>query len=113
MNPDFWHRAHEVVRDILLPLMPSFAGALVSLQFVGKGLSMVHKVSSVCVGVTCAVYVAPVLIQWCGIDQKELHASLQFLIGLFALAIGREIFRELENGLIQKIRARLLGGTER
>lgn len=112
MNPDLWQTAYAALKDMLLPLMPSFAGAVVSLQFVGKGLSMVHKVSSVCVGVTCAVYVAPVLIQWCGIDHKELHASLQFLIGLFALAIGREIFREIESGLIQKIRARLLGGSD-
>lgn len=109
MNIDALQMLFAALRDILLPLIPSLAGSLVSLQFVGRGLSVYHKVSSVCVGVTCAVYVAPVVIQWFGVDRQELHASLQFLIGLFALAIGREIFRELENGLIQKIRARLLG----
>ena len=112
MDIDFWHRVFEALRDILLPLIPSFAGSLVSLQFVGRELSIYHKVSSVCGGVACAVYVAPMVIQWFGVDRKELHASLQFLIGLFALAIGREIFRELENGLIQKIRAKLLGETK-
>lgn len=113
MNPDFWQMACAALKDMLLPLLPSFAGSVVSLQFVGRGLSIGHKISSICAGVTCAVYVAPVLIQWCGAEQKELHASLQFLIGLFALAIGREIFREIESGLIQKIRARLLGGADR
>jgi hypothetical protein len=113
MSPDFWQMAYVALKDMLLPLLPSLAGSVVSLQFVGRGLSVYHKLSSICAGVTCAVYVAPVLIRWCGADEKELHASLQFLIGLFALAIGREIFREIENGLIQKIRARLLGGTER
>lgn len=93
-----------------MPLIPSLAGAVVSLQFVRKGLSIYHKISSVCVGVACAVYVAPVVISWFGIDGKELHASLQFLIGLFALAIGREVFREIENGLIQRIRDKFLGG---
>lgn len=112
MNTNFWHTAYEAVRDVLLPLIPSLAGAVVSLQFLGKGLSVYHKVSSVCVGVACAVYVAPVVISWFGIDGKELHASLQFLIGLFALAIGREIFREIENGLIQRIRDKFLGGDK-
>lgn len=112
MNLDSSQMLFAALRDILLPLIPSLAGSLVSLQFVGRGLSVYHKISSVCVGVTCAVYVAPMVIQWFGIDREELHASLQFLIGLFALAIGREIFRELENGLIQKIRARLLGESK-
>jgi len=44
------------------------------------------------------------------VQGKELHASLEFLIALFALAVGREIFREIENGLLQKIRDRFLGG---
>ena len=76
-------------------------------------MSFSHKISSVCVGTLCAVYVAPVVISWFGIDGKELHASLQFLIGLFALAIGREVFREIENGLIQRIRDKLLGGNDK
>jgi hypothetical protein len=87
-------------------------GAVVSLNFLGKGLSIYHKISSVLVGVACAVYVAPAVIAWCGVSGKDLHASLQFLIGLFALAIGREIFREIENGLITKIRNKFLGGDQ-
>lgn len=113
MNTSFWHTVWETVKDLLLPLIPSFFGSLVSLQFVGKDLSITHKISSVCVGTLCAVYVAPVVISWLGVDGSELHASLQFLIGLFALAIGREIFREIESGLIARIRDKLLGGKEK
>jgi hypothetical protein len=113
MNTNFWHTAYEAVRDVLLPLIPSLAGSIVSLQFVGRDLSFPHKISSICVGVACAVYVAPVVISWFGIDGKELHASLQFLIGLFALAIGREIFREIESGLIQRVRDKFLGGNDK
>ncbi len=112
MNTNFWNTVWETVKDLLLPLIPSLAGSVVSLQFVGRDLSVGHKISSVCVGVACAVYVAPVVITWFGVDGKDLHASLQFLIGLFALAIGREIFREIENGLIQRIRDKFLGGRE-
>lgn len=112
MNTDFWNTAYSAVKDVLLPLIPSMAGAIVSLNFLGKGLSMYHKVSSVAVGVACAVYVAPAVIAWFGVDGKDLHASLQFLIGLFALAIGREIFREIENGLVAKIRDKFLGGDK-
>lgn len=110
MNTDFWHAAYQAVKDALSPIVPALMGALVSLNFVGRGLSLCHKLSSVTVGVVCAVYVAPAVIAWFGIEEEKLHASLQFLIGLFALAIGREIFREIQNGLIAKIRDKLLGG---
>ena len=112
MHADFWNTAYNAVKDVLLPLIPSLMGAVVSLNFLGHGLSIYHKVSSVLVGVACAVYVAPAVIAWFGVDGKDLHASLQFLIGLFALAIGREIFREIEHGLITKIRDKFLGGDQ-
>ncbi len=81
-----------------------------SLQFLGRHLSWGHKLSSIGVGVVCAAYVSPVLVDWLGVQGKELHSSLEFLIALFALAIGREIFREIENGLLQKLRDRFIGG---
>jgi hypothetical protein len=112
MNTDFWNTAYNAVKDVLLPIVPSLMGSVVSLNFLGKGLSIYHKISSVVVGVACAVYVAPAVITWFGVDGKDMHASLQFLIGLFALAVGREIFREIENGLIAKIRDKFLGGDQ-
>ena len=112
MNTDYWHTAYHAVKETLSPIIPAFMGAIVSLNFVGRGLSLCHKLSSVTVGVICAVYVAPAVIAWFGIEGEKLYASLQFLIGLFALAIGREIFREIQNGLITKIRDKLLGGDQ-
>ena len=110
MNTNLWSAAVDAVKDVVLPIIPSLLGAVVSLQFLGRHLSWPHKISSVAVGVVCAAYVSPVLVDWLGVQGKELHASLEFLIALFALAVGREIFREIENGLLQKIRDRFLGG---
>ena len=110
MNTNLWSAAVDAVKDVVLPIIPSLLGAVVSLQFLGRHLSWGHKLSSIGVGVVCAAYVSPVLVDWLGVQGKELHSSLEFLIALFALAIGREIFREIENGLLQKIRDRFIGG---
>ncbi len=94
----------------LAQYLPSFIGAVISLQFLGKGLSIYHRISSVAVGVACAVYLAPALILWLGVSGTAMSESLEFLIGLFAVAIGREIFREIEGGLIHRVRDKFLGG---
>jgi hypothetical protein len=96
-----------------MPLIPATLGALVSLQFVGRDLSFRHQVSSVFVSVVCAVYLAPVLVSWASIEGEQLHQSVEFLIGLFAIAIGREVFREIEGGLVTRIRKRFLGGDDK
>jgi hypothetical protein len=98
------------IGSALLQYLPAFIGAVISLQFLGKGLSIYYRISSVAIGVACAVYLAPALIVWLGIESDALTESLEFLIGLFAVAIGREIFREIEGGLIQRIRDKFLGG---
>ena len=105
--------AAQIAHEIILPVVPSLAGALTSLQFLGNGLPLRHKIYSVLVGVICAAYIAPVVITWFGVRGAEMYASLQFLIALFALAIGREIFREIESGLIQRIRSIFLGGRDK
>lgn len=96
----------------LIPLLPAFAGSIVALQFLGRDLPLRHQLSSVLVGTLCAFYLAPAVIVWFEIEGKALHESLQFLIGLFAVAVGREIFREIEAGLIARLREKLLGGTK-
>ena len=92
MNTNFWSTAYEAVKEVVLPVIPSLLGAVVSLQFLGRGLSMAHKLSSVGVGVVCAAYVSPVLVDWLGVQGKELHASLEFLI---ARTVGRTPSDEL------------------
>ena len=115
MSPDNASLSTQLVSGFhitVLPLIPATLGAMVSLQFLGRDLSFRHQVSSVFVSVVCAVYIAPVLVSWAGIDGEKLHQSLEFLIGLFAIAIGREVFREIEGGLVARIRKRFLGGDE-
>jgi hypothetical protein len=98
---------------ITAQLLPAIAGALVSLKFVGPDLPLRHQLSSVAVGTVCAIYLAPAFISWFGLDGKALHESLHFLIGLFAVAVGREIFREIESGLVERIRDTFFSGGRR
>lgn len=96
----------------LQPLLPGLMGAAVSMNFVGAGLPLLHRFVSLAIGTTCASYLAPGLVAWFELRGAAVQSALQFLIGLFALAIVREVFRELNAGLVKKLRERFLGGGE-
>ena len=94
----------------LLPLLPGAMGAVVALKFLGEGLNWWQKLSSFLAGLVCAVYVAPVVIDWFDISGVRITAGIEFLVGLFSLAISREIFNEINNAdLITAIKRRYLG----
>lgn len=94
----------------LIDLLPAFAGATVALQFLGRDLPLRHQLSSVVVGTVCAIYLTPAFTIWLAIDGAAMHESLEFLVGLFSVAIGREIFREIESGLLEQLRNKFFGG---
>lgn len=94
----------------LHPLLPGLMGAAVSINFVGAGMPLLHRLISVGIGTTCASYLAPGMVAWFDLQGGAVHSALQFLVGLFALAIVREMFRELDAGLLSKLRERFLGG---
>lgn len=94
----------------LIDLLPAIAGATVALQFLGRDLPLKHQLSSVVVGTTCAIYLTPAFTILFSIDGTAMHESLEFLVGLFSVAVGREIFREIENGLLEQLRNRFFGG---
>lgn len=94
----------------LIELLPAIAGATVSLQFLGRDLPLKHQLSSVVVGTTCAIYLTPAFTIWFSIDGTAMHESLEFLVGLFSVAVGREIFREIESGLLEQLRNKFFGG---
>lgn len=96
-----WHWLH--------PLLPGLMGAAVSMNFVGAGLPLLHRFISLGIGTTCASYLAPGLTAWFDLQGAAVHSALQFLVGLFALAIVREVFRELDAGLVKRLRERFLG----
>lgn len=94
----------------VLPLLPGAMGAVVALKFLGDGLNWWQKLSSFSAGLLCAVYVAPVVIDWFDISGVRITAGIEFLVGLFSLAIVREIFNEINNAdIIDAIKRRYLG----
>jgi len=98
-----------LIRDALAYL-PGAAGAALSLQFLGQALTLLQKLTSFAVGFVCAVYLAPAAIELFGIQGDRVHAGIQFLTGLFALATCRELFVEINTAdLIGAIKRRFLG----
>lgn len=90
--------------------LPGAAGAALSLKFLGGELGFSQKLTSFAVGFTCAVYVVPAAIDLFGIQGERIHAGIQFLVGLFALATCRELFVEINNAdLIGSLKRRFLG----
>ena len=90
--------------------LPGAAGAALSLKFLGGALGIGQKLTSFAVGLTCAVYLAPAAIELCGIQGERVHAGIQFLVGLFALATCRELFVEINSAdLIGSLKRRFLG----
>jgi hypothetical protein len=94
----------------LIDLLPAIAGATVALQFLGRDLPLKHQLSSVAVGTLCAIYLTPAFTIWFSIEGTAMHESLEFLVGLFSVAVGREIFREIESGLLEQLRNKFFGG---
>jgi len=94
----------------LLPLLPGAVGSAIALKFLGEGLNWWQKLSSFAAGLACAVYIAPILIEWFAITGSRTHSGIEFLVGLFALATARELFKEInEADIIGALKRRFLG----
>ncbi|WP_235922753.1 holin [Rugamonas aquatica] len=90
--------------------MPGAAGAALSLKFLGGELGVGQKITSFAVGFVCACYLAPAAIDLFSIQGGRVHAGIQFLVGLFALATCRELFVEINSAdLIGSLKRRFLG----
>lgn len=91
--------------------LPGAAGAAVSLKFLGGELSRSQKLISFAAGFACAVYVAPAVIDMFSIEGARVHSGIEFLTGLFSMAICRELFTEINDAdIIGAIKRRYLGG---
>lgn len=97
----------------VVPLLPGAVGSAVALKFLGDGLNWWQKLSSFSAGLACAVYIAPVLIEWFAITGSRTHSGIEFLVGLFALAVAREVFKEInEADFIGALKRRYLGAKD-
>lgn len=99
------------VAKLAISYLPGAAGAAVSLKFLGGELSRSQKWLSFAAGFACAIYVAPALIDLCGIQGVRVHSGIEFLVGLFGLATARELFAEInEADFLGALKRRFLGG---
>lgn len=98
------------VLKYLLPLLPGAVGSAIALKFLGDGLNWWQKGSSFAVGLSCAIYVSPIVINWFALTGEQTHSGIEFLVGLFALATCREVFKEInEADIIGTLKRRFLG----
>lgn len=91
-------------------ILPGVIGASIALKFLGEDLSRWQKITSFLTGLACAVYVAPIIIELMTISSAKTQSGIEFLVGLFALAACRELFREInEADIIGTIKRRYFG----
>lgn len=99
------------VGAILWKLLPGAAGSLVALGFIGEGLTRKQKALSFLSGATVAYFVGPLVVSWFAIKDSGAQQAIGFLIGLFGLAVAKELFKEINSAdLIGAIKRRFLGG---
>jgi hypothetical protein len=93
--------------------LPGAAGAAVSLKFLGGELSRSQRLISFIAGFACAIYVAPAVIDLFNISGARVHSGIEFLVGLFGLAVCRELFTEINSAdIIGTIKRRYFGGAQ-
>jgi hypothetical protein len=93
--------------------LPGAVGAALSLKFLGADLTLWQKATSFAAGLACAGYVAPAAIEFWHIPGEHVPALLEFLVGLFALAVVRELFVEINSAdLIGTLKRRFLGSDK-
>ncbi|MGV7210508.1 holin [Oxalobacteraceae bacterium A2-2] len=93
--------------------LPGAMGAALALKFLGPALTVRQRITSFAAGLVCAAYLAPAVIEFFHIEGNRVHAGIQFLFGLFAMATARELFVEINNAdLIGALKRRFLGGGQ-
>ncbi|BBO59768.1 holin [Mycoavidus sp. B2-EB] len=78
-------------------LLPSAAGSACSLKCLEASLEKWQKLYTFLIGVSCAVFIAPALVEILAITAPKIEMCINFLVGLFALAVISEIFKEIQS----------------
>ncbi|EML1597816.1 holin [Burkholderia cenocepacia] len=96
---------------LLLKIVPGAVGSLIALRFIGDGLTGRQKAVSFVAGAAFSYFVGPLIVVWCSIADSGAQQAIGFLIGLFGLAITKELFKEINNAdFIGALKRRFLGG---
>ncbi|MBR7956149.1 holin [Burkholderia cenocepacia] len=96
---------------LLVKVVPGAVGSLIALRFIGDGLSARQKAVSFVSGAAVSYFIGPLIVAWFGITDAGAQQAIGFLIGLFGLAITKELFKEINNAdFIGALKRRFLGG---
>ncbi|WP_261537089.1 holin [Burkholderia multivorans] len=96
---------------LLAKIVPGAVGSLIALSFIGDGLTRKQKAMSFLSGAAVAYYGGPAAVSWFAITDGGAQQAIGFLVGLFGLAIAKELFKEINNAdFIGALKRRIFGG---
>ncbi|OXJ17383.1 holin [Burkholderia sp. HI2500] len=96
---------------LLAKVIPGAVGSLIALRFIGDGLSGRQKAVSFVSGAAVSYFIGPLIVTWFGISDSGAQQAIGFLVGLFGLAVTKELFKEINNAdFIGALKRRIFGG---
>ncbi|MCA8323288.1 holin [Burkholderia cepacia] len=96
---------------LLIKTVPGAVGSLIALRFIGDGLTGRQKAVSFMSGAAIAYYGGPAAVSWFAITDSGAQQAIGFLVGLFGLAVTKELFKEINNAdFIGALKRRIFGG---
>lgn len=103
--------AVAAIAALLAKIVPGAIGSLIALRFIGDGLSGRQKAVSFVSGAAVSYFIGPLIVGWFRITDSGAQQAIGFLIGLFGLAITKELFKEINNAdFIGALKRRIFGG---
>lgn len=91
---EFW----PAIRQYILPWLPGALGSAIALKFLGEGIGYFQRLTSFCSGLIFSAYISPAALEAAEITGEHIPNAINFAVGLFALAIVREVFKGINEG---------------
>jgi len=91
---EFW----PAIRQYILPWLPGALGSAMALKFLGEGIGYFQRLTSFCSGMIVSAYISPAALEYWGVAGEHIPNAINFAVGLFALAIVREVFKGINEG---------------
>ncbi|WP_287497179.1 holin [Pandoraea sp. CB10b_02] len=99
---------------VTVKVLPGAVGSLIALRFIGEGLTRKQKAMSFAAGAAMSYYLSPLVVMYFAITDAGAQQAFGFLMGLFGLALAKEVFKEINDAdLIGALKRRLFGGLEK
>ncbi|VVE82582.1 holin [Pandoraea sputorum] len=99
---------------VVVKVLPGAIGSLIALRFIGEGLTRKQKAMSFAAGAAMSYYLSPLVVMYFAITDAGAQQAFGFLMGLFGLALAKEVFKEINDAdLIGALKRRLSGGLEK